>query len=266
MARDNDGEEGSRPKAPKVGYAEPPVQHQFKPGVSGNLRGRPKKRRQPGRRADATVADLVITEAYRPITIRENDEPVTLPLIQAVVRSLGVAAVKGSHHAQLAITALVQAAEERRNNDKQSLYQAVVEYKLSWAEIFEQCDRDGVPRPDPLPHPDDLAFSARTGEVFYNGPFDDAEKADWNKFAEIKVSALLDIEEARKDMKRHKDLREAFEDEIAHDQKLIDLVDRTFPDEETRRKPNFNINRWRQSQERWQELRAARSKLSKRTS
>jgi hypothetical protein len=52
------------------------------------------------------LADLIMQEAYRPIQIRENGKLEELPMIQAVLRSLGVAAVKGSHRAQLAITSL----------------------------------------------------------------------------------------------------------------------------------------------------------------
>ena len=239
-----------------VGYRRPPVGTRFKKGISGNPRGRPRKRREVARSSGPpSVQDLVMAEAYRQITIRENNEPVTLPMIQAVVRSLGVAAVRGSHRAQIAITGMVQAIEQGVLDDKRALLNAILEYKSGWGEVFEQCDRAGEPRPEPVPHPDDLQINGRTGEVIYNGPFDDAEKAAWDKFKDRKRDALEEIEFNKKYKKRHKQSASHIDVMIEQDQRIIDLVDRTFPDEKTRRQPDFNIHEWRDRQARIQQMR-----------
>src|ERR1022692_1713671 len=246
--------QGTAPSSLGVGYRRPPVAGRFKKGVSGNPRGRPRKRKM-AQSSTPSVQDFVLMEAYRPITIRENNEPVTLPMIQAVVRSLGVAAVRGSHRAQIAVTGMVQAIEQGLLDDKRALLNAILEYKFGWREVFEQCDRDGEPRPDPVPHPDDLQVSSRTGEVIYNGPFDDAQKAAWEKFKARKQDALQEIEFNKKYKKRHKHNTDHIDRMIEQDQRTIDLIDRTFPDEKTRRQPDFNIYEWRERQAKFQQMR-----------
>jgi len=92
--------------------------------------------------------------------------------------------------------------------------------------------------------------------VVINGPFDDAEKAAWDKFKLRKQDALEEIEYHKKYKKRHKQNADHVEVMIDQDQRTIDLVDRMFPDEKTRRQPDFNIHEWRERQEKIQEMRA----------
>jgi hypothetical protein len=62
---------------------------------------------------DAYIGDMILFEAIRPVQIRENDKVVELPMIQAILRSLSVSALKGSHRAQIAVAKMVQATQER---------------------------------------------------------------------------------------------------------------------------------------------------------
>jgi hypothetical protein len=78
-------------------------------GVSGNTKGRPRKKRafvstkvdgQPGIGFEDRIKSLAIEEAYRLITIREGDRVERIPVIQAILRKVAVAAANGNTRAQ----------------------------------------------------------------------------------------------------------------------------------------------------------------------
>lgn len=89
----------------KVGYRKPPVHTRFRKGQSGNPGGRPR-----GMTAGRATA-LALKEAYRPVNVREGDKVISLPAIQAVLRSQVALAAKGNGAAQRAVIEAVQAIE-----------------------------------------------------------------------------------------------------------------------------------------------------------
>ena len=91
----------------QVGYGKPPRHTRFRRGASGNPRGRP-------RGASAGRADrLALKEIYRLITLREGDQTIVLPTVQAMMRQLGRIALKGNGPALRTYFAMVQAIEQR---------------------------------------------------------------------------------------------------------------------------------------------------------
>jgi len=99
----------------EVGYAKPPTDTRFKPGQSGNPRGRPKgsKNKRPGLHEDL-LKDIILDEAYRGITVREGARNVTMTMAQAIVRSMSVNAAKGQHRAQRLFAELLAGTESAR--------------------------------------------------------------------------------------------------------------------------------------------------------
>jgi hypothetical protein len=91
----------------QVGHAKPPRHTRFHPGVSGNLRGRP--RGTSAGRGDR----LALKEIYRLITVREGEQTLVMPTVQAVMRQLGRIALKGNGPALRTYLQIVQAVEER---------------------------------------------------------------------------------------------------------------------------------------------------------
>jgi hypothetical protein len=91
----------------QVGYGKPPRHARFRPGLSGNPRGRP-------RGASAGRADrLALKEIYRLIAVREGERTLVMPTVQAVIRQLGRIALKGNGPALRTYLQIVQAVEER---------------------------------------------------------------------------------------------------------------------------------------------------------
>src|SRR5437899_382339 len=87
----------------KIGFGKPPSRTKFRKGTSGNPGGRP--RGMTAGRANR----LALNEAYRLVTVREGDKILTLPALQAVLRSLVALAAKGNGPAQRTLFDTVQA-------------------------------------------------------------------------------------------------------------------------------------------------------------
>lgn len=239
----------AEPHASVTGYAKPPEEHRFKKGTSGNPSGRRKEPKPIVRRAEElSLAEMILEEGRRSVKIREGDRTEEVPMKTAVVRSLWHSAAKGNIRAALAISNMVRTAEDRAFEDQSATFRSVMEYKTIWRETFEAYDRAGEPRPDPVPHPDDIAVDARTLSIRYNGPFDEGEKVTWDTALTRKREAEMDILTLREDLIAEPEYTAYYEEEIASAELLIDHVSARYPDEKTRRKADFDLGAWRAKQ------------------
>ena len=157
----------------------------FKKGQSGNPRGRPKRPTSTPTRLPALHEERfkmrLHEEAYRPIMIRDGDEMVEMPLIDAVIRNLTVAAVKGDRRAQRLLLNNVKQFEQENRASYDGFAKAAMESKADW-KIMQELDKiEGIKRERPFPDPDNILLDPETGLITIVGPRTFEELAEWKE-------------------------------------------------------------------------------------
>jgi hypothetical protein len=200
-----------RPKLPRpprervadydVGYGKTPIETRFKPGQSGNPCGRPKgaktKKSIIPAKNEERLKQVVLEECYRTIDIRDGEKAVALPVIQTVVRSLALNAVRGNQRSQRILTDLLKWVEREQKTEWDEYLKTMIEYKVEWEQILAHREEQGITGSSPYPHPDDIKIDMATGDVKVLGPM----TPDEEDFAEQwvlknKIKALLKEAEA----------------------------------------------------------------------
>jgi hypothetical protein len=91
-----------------VGYARPPKHTQYKPGQTGNPRGRPKKR--------ASLQDIVTEVLFEKIEVRIGERTQKIASVSALMRITMNRAIKGDHKFVTAALALIRLSGLSDNN------------------------------------------------------------------------------------------------------------------------------------------------------
>lgn len=178
---------------PATGYKNPPKDTRFKPGQSGNPKGRPKgsytkgsgtKRRQHGGRheqsdrpPDLLPSDVIFSaEGRRLIRLTENGTSSDLPIEQVAMRSTYTSAAKGDPRAQKLVfdrNAAIEAMVREQRTDLNARWAAYRDRAYQRLERIEAGESDLI---SPLPHPDDVILSDDHDPKII-GPIDEDEQA-----------------------------------------------------------------------------------------
>lgn len=161
---------------PKVGYKQPPMQHRFQKGQSGNPRGGSRKARSIASHPMILEQAELWRDAGRElISVTIDGEVQRVPVSAVIAKRVMTDAARGKPTAmRLAATKLMQSEEALRESYKSGLSDAL--------EMHEKAKREaarlrslGQKDPVLIPHPDDFAYNPVTGEPSILGPIDEAQ-------------------------------------------------------------------------------------------
>jgi Family of unknown function (DUF5681) len=131
-AHKDDIADDSHSDGDQIGPGQPPKDRQFKKGVSGNPKGRPKKARKSH--------DFLWDELRKPVKFISDGKVKQVPRLQIVYRQLQLLAVAGNSQASKLYSARRDEIIRRKNNYKEEEDQPVV---FEWTEEDETTFQKG---------------------------------------------------------------------------------------------------------------------------
>lgn len=166
------------------------------------------------------------------IKVRDGDRNVTVPMAQAIIRSMAVSAVKGQHRAQRLFSELVAKAERQQHVQHEEWLHLALTYKSAWEDELAHRAELGVTGPAPLPHPDQIVIDLRRGTADIVGPVTKEEKVKYDKVAERKGMALEDLEDMTHQLAlaTNEKMQAFFRDDIKQTNRVLDAIRKVLPD------------------------------------
>jgi len=211
-----------------VGFGKPPQKTRFAPGKSGNPKGRPKgaKNKRPALNEER-LKDIVIDEAYRDISVRDGSRNVSMPMVQAIIRSLAVNAARGQHRAQRLFAEMLTSTERQNKQLVDEWLNTAMDYKIEWDREPERRKLMGITDlPQPLPHPDQVKFDMNTGQAWVVGPMTRDEKTELDEWVSKRDDFKEEFKRLREELENTDDEkhRAFLETDMAQSKMIVDMI------------------------------------------
>lgn len=170
MAKTSKAPSNSTPTASEdetVGYKKPPTATRFKPGQSGNPKGRPKGSRNGEQAGQRKLRDLILKEATRTIQVQQNGKIITMPSSEAVIRSITNRSIQGNPTAQKTYITLLKEVDGDTSDSWPDRLAILLNYKNGWWQAISEHYQRSISLQRPNPAPEDIIIdeNKRTGYV-----------------------------------------------------------------------------------------------------
>lgn len=208
-----------------VGYSRPPKAFQFKKGVSGNPKGRPKKSTDTNYEClyEENVKRLAYKAAYEKVPVREGDKTVYMPAIEALLRMMLRRALKGDRGMLRDYFRYVAKIESDRRSEKIETMTTAFEYKENARKAREQAKKENRPAPEFVFDPDNIEIDTVTGSVTSKGPLTREQKQELDELRKLKADAETAIREIAVDLEETPDDQLLLDDK-AHAEKIVKML------------------------------------------
>ena len=218
-------------KSYTIGYAKPPPETRYKPGQSGNPKGRPKGKTKPAQLPqEERLKEIILEEAYRAIKVNDGDKQVTVPMAQAIMRSLAVTAAKGNTRAQRLFAELLASSETSNKRAHDDWLETAITYKQDWDDKLERRKHFNIAAPDPIPHPDDVVINLRNGTVSIHGPMTKEDLADLDLWLSRKNDNEEELKVFMEDLEdpENAPYLKFLHNDIAHTKRILQIIDKAL--------------------------------------
>ena len=178
------------------------------------------------------MKDIILDEAYRDITVNEGDRRATIPMAQAVMRSVAVNAAKGQHRAQRLFAELLASVESSRKILHDQWLETAISYKVEWEKELRRREKFGIADlPEPLPHPDHVKIDMIEGTATIVGPATKEEKAEYDWFVERRALLEDELRHLQDQSAGARDTRliDQINEEILQIRRILQIIDTKLP-------------------------------------
>ena len=133
----------------KRGYKNPPVEHQFKKGKSGNPKGRPRKMKQPSSDLSLDIMASLHRELAKTISVQENGKHREITKLDAIFAQLVAQSVNGKPSQQKMLLSLLM-LDSHEETEQQTLEQLQSYDEDRLNELYEQLNAMSSDTPDDI--------------------------------------------------------------------------------------------------------------------